>query len=123
MGHHLFVRGANALPVQDMDLGLLRVALVEGARRSKRPKVETALLSWEYQGPGVWINVSEKLLEGEVAVFDSAVEWVRGFGEAVPLQYLNQHATLFAAYWIVEQRTERIIEKLNELKAFLAPVA
>ena len=80
-------------------------------------------MSWEYQGPGVWINVSEKTLEGEAALFDSAVAWVRGFGEAIPLSYLNEKVAIPGGYWTVKQNTDQIIARINELKDFLAVVA
>ena len=106
-----------------MDLALLRKALIEGARKAHRPATETALCSWEYQGPGVWVNVSETILLGETAVFDSAVEWLNDFGEAIPINYLNENIAIFGIKWTTKQKSAKVKERIHELKEFLTIVA
>jgi hypothetical protein len=116
MGHHLFTNGSSVLPMKDGDVELVRHFLILGARALGLHELAKNVKRWDWQGPGVWINVEEKRLADHPAVFEAAVRAVEKLGDTVDVGYLNTELQHFGMEWQVPQKVSRIVFELNGLK-------
>jgi hypothetical protein len=123
MGHHLFIREGKGLAVRDFDVALLRHFLIEGARRIGNAQLAGAISGWEYQGPGVWMGIDERILSAHSPVFEAASEVAAELGDSIAVDYLNANAGLREAVWLKPRPTADVVETLRELQHHLSNVA
>jgi hypothetical protein len=119
MGHHLFIYNGRTLPMRDWDVALTRHFLMEGARRLGDDAAASAIVRWDYQGPGVWIGIELARIAGCRAVFAAAIEAVRNLGEHASPDYLNQNAGLGGGVWLKEQPTSEVAVTIQKLETFM----
>ena len=119
MGHHLFMHDGKSLPMRDGDVALVRHFLIEGARRHGDQPVASAIIGWEYQGPGVWIGVDETALADRGQVFAAGIEVVEKLGDHIPLDYLHGNVKLPGGGWLKAQPTSDVVARIRELEEHL----
>jgi hypothetical protein len=123
--------------VDDLTLWTLRHFFIASAqmmntRDSNRDRTSYQELceffeSWKWLGPGVFsgtdLSVFVKDQEFRVKllsqVFESAIETIKGFGEKIPMTYLDEHINTPLAYFTKEPNTQRFVDTIVHLQDIL----
>lgn len=111
------------MAVDDLDVWLMRHFLVEAASKLRQSELESELARWDWQGPGVWAAVEESALAGRSNLFEEAAGIVKGFGEEIPVEYLNDRLKLEGVKWEAAQRCDGLLRRVAEFAAFLERAA
>jgi hypothetical protein len=120
VGHHLLFHREQVLPIRDPDLQLLKHVLARGAANLGFDGLRTAIETWDWQGPGVWMNVEASVLVGRSDVFDAATTFVRSIGKEIPVDYLNRTVgDPELIKWLSPQSTAEVIDRIEEVRRFL----
>lgn len=119
MGHHIFEWGPRTLVMHDGDMELVRHFLCTAANDLGLNEVSVAIAGWEWLGPGVWINIDERVLVGRLEMFDLALARIRSFGDEIPLEYLRSVRVGEGCSFLRPRPTADLLKTVASLSAFV----
>jgi len=116
MGHHIFVNEPSVLVIEDGDLELARHFLILGAMDLGLDEAGKAIERWEWNGPGVWINVETRVLVDHPAIFEAAVQAIDRLGTTIDVAYLKTKLRRFGTIWLRPQEVRLVVQNINRLR-------
>lgn len=140
MGHDYIDYGNRHVHIPDMDIWTLRHFFIHVARAATPDDFNAdastlELMSeffekWQWLGPGVVVGTDlTDFVNGEPSrrsslerLLDRTIQYLSGFGDLIPLEYLQEHVNTPMTSFVASQPAQRFIREVECLREMLVKI-